>query len=191
MNKREFTRHYLSELREIITRVSERDIEQILQIIDVANQHGRSVYLIGNGGSAATASHMANDLLKAVGGYESPHLRPISLTDSAPIITATANDKGYAEVYSIQIESLAEPDDVLIAISASGKSPNIVAAVNAARARGLKIIALLGMGGGEVVDLADASLVVDSYDYGPIEDVHMALNHLIAAYLRSASDGGS
>jgi D-sedoheptulose 7-phosphate isomerase len=107
------------------------------------------------------------------------------LTDNIPVITAIANDSSYDDVFARQLEALASPGDTLVAISGSGNSRNIVTAVEFAKAKGLKTIGILGMSGGRVAELVDVRIVVDATDYGPIEDVHMVLDHLALGYLRA------
>jgi D-sedoheptulose 7-phosphate isomerase len=142
------------------------------------------VFIAGNGGSAATASHMANDFTKGVTQERGRGLRAISLSDNISLITAIANDKGYNEVFADQLLALGQPGDVLIVISGSGNSANVVRVVEVAQEMQIRTVALLGMGGGRVADMADVSVVVPSDDYGPIEDVHMVFDHLITTYLR-------
>jgi len=143
--------------------------------------------VIGNGGSAATASHMMNDLCKGTLGHKGdapwPRLRVIALTDNVSLMTAWANDTDYNHIFSEPLKNLAERGDLLIAISASGNSPNILAAVEAAKQIGVNVIGLTGFGGGKLAKLAEISFVVPSDGYGPVEDVHMILDHIITGYL--------
>jgi len=150
---------------------------------------GGLVLLAGNGGSAATASHMAVDLGKAALGRpprpEVPRLRTIALSDPA-VVTAWANDEAYDAAFAEQITTLARPGDAVVLLSVSGRSPNVVAAARAARAAGAAVIALLGGDGGTVRPLADHALVVPSDDYQVVEDAHLAVNHMVTTYLRLA-----
>jgi D-sedoheptulose 7-phosphate isomerase len=138
------------------------------------------VFAVGNGGSAATASHLAGDLTRSTQQNGGPPLRTFSLSDNVPQLTAWANDDCFEECFVGQLRAYAGRGDVLVAISASGNSPNIVAAVREARNMGLSVIALAGFGGGRIKDLADVALVMDSYDYGQVEGAHMVLVHLLA-----------
>ena len=166
--------------------------EQIVDLVALLRSRcieGRAVYIAGNGGSASTASHMACDLGKNVvkdqGQAGSSRFRVTALVDNTAWMTAIANDDGYEWVFAKQLEALAEPDDVLIVISASGNSPNVVEAVRSARAMGVTTVGILGFGGGILKDLVDLSVVVAGNEYGPVEDVHLVLNHAIAESLRA------
>ena len=130
---------------------------------------------------------MANDLMYGVAKGGGPGLRAISLTDNVPIITAISNDESYGEIFARPLSELGQAGDVLIVISGSGNSPNIVQVLKVAREMQLTTIALLGMGGGQASGLADVPVIIPSDEYGPIEDVHLAINHLITTYLRKFS----
>jgi D-sedoheptulose 7-phosphate isomerase len=183
----EFAKDYIKGLKDVLDRIPLGPVDEIIQAIELAQNERRQVFVIGNGGSAATASHMMNDLCKGTLGHKGdapwPRLRVIALTDNVSLMTAWANDTDYTHVFSEPLKNLAERDDVLIAISASGNSPNIVAAVEAAKQIGVKVIGLAGFTGGKLAKLADISFVVPSDGYGPVEDVHMILDHIITGYL--------
>ncbi len=158
-----------------------------LQRVAVA---GGLILTAGNGGSAATASHMALDLGKAPLGRPArrgtPGVRTISLADPAPVLTAWANDEGYEGVFAEQITTLARPGDAVVLLSVSGTSPNVVAAARAARAAGITVVALTGKSGGRVRRLADFLVAVPSEDYMVVEDVHLAVSHMFTASLTEA-----
>ncbi len=183
----EFAKDYIKGLKDVLDRIPLGPVDEIIQAIELAQNERRQVFVIGNGGSAATASHMMNDLCKGTLGHKGdapwPRLRVIALTDNVSLMTAWANDTDYTHVFSEPLKNLAERGDVLIAISASGNSPNIVAAVEAAKQMGVKVIGLAGFTGGKLAKLADISFVVPSDGYGPVEDVHMILDHIITGYL--------
>jgi D-sedoheptulose 7-phosphate isomerase len=151
---------------------------------------GGLVLIAGNGGSGATASHLAVDLGKAALGRPprpgAPRLRAIALSDAAAVLTAWANDEAFETAFAEQITTLARPGDAVVLLSVSGRSPNIVAAARAARSAGAAVIALLGGDGGMVRGLADQALVVPSDDYQVVEDAHLAINHMLTTYLRLA-----
>ncbi len=184
-HKEEFARQYVGELCGVLNALPFEWLARALETLELALIEGRHVFIVGHGGSAATASHMANDLMKTLEKRSGTSMRAIALTDNVPIITAIANDVDYAEIFSGQLTTLGGPGDVLVAISASGNSPNILRAIDVAREIGMRSIALLGMNGGDAAKRADISVVVPSDDYGPIEDVHAMFNHLITAYLAS------
>jgi D-sedoheptulose 7-phosphate isomerase len=183
----EFAKDYIHGLKGVLDRLPLKPVEEIIQAIEQAQNERRQVFVIGNGGSAATASHMMNDLCKGTLGHKGdapwPRLRVIALTDNVSLMTAWANDTDYDRVFSEPLKNLAQRGDLLIAISASGNSPNIIAAVEAAKHLGVKVIGLAGFGGGKLSKMADVSFVVASDEYGPVEDVHMILDHIITGYL--------
>jgi D-sedoheptulose 7-phosphate isomerase len=184
VNRKTFPSQYLGNLCTVLQSLSLDDLERVLQRLEAAFIERRTVFIVGNGGSAATASHMANDLMLGVAKEGGQGFRVIALTDNVPVITAIANDHHYADIFSTQLRSLGQAGDVLIAISGSGNSPNVVEAVQVAREIGMTTIGFLGMGGGVLKTLMDAMVVVPSNDYGPIEDVHIVLDHLMTAYFK-------
>ncbi len=159
-------------------------IGQFLKLMSQARDERKTVFLAGNGGSASTASHMANDLLKTIAKTGGKGIKALCLSDNIPVFTAIANDESYDRVFSSQLEVLAGPGDILLLISGSGNSKNLLEAATTAKKLGLKMIGFLGMNGGSLKPLVDISIIVPSDDYGPIEDMHMILNHLLTAYLR-------
>jgi D-sedoheptulose 7-phosphate isomerase len=144
----------------------------------------RTVFACGNGGSAAIANHLANDCLKGVQTDTPLRPRVVSLSATIELITAIANDIAYEEVFAYQLRSLAQPRDVLITISASGNSENIVRAVRWARTNQVCTIAFTGFEGGRSADLADVNLHVRAANYGVVEDIHQSLMHILSQYLR-------
>ena len=183
----DFAKDYLGGLKDVLDRLPLKPIDEIIRAIEQARDEGRQIFVIGNGGSAATASHMMNDLCKGTLGHKGdapwPRLRVIALTDNVSLMTAWANDTDFNHIFSEPLKNLAQRGDVLVAISASGNSPNIIAAVEAAKQIGMTVIGLTGFTGGKLSKMADVSLVVPSDGYGPVEDVHMILDHIITSYL--------
>jgi D-sedoheptulose 7-phosphate isomerase len=179
---------YLSGLKAMLDALPRDDLSAIAGALARAYAEGRHVFVIGNGGSAATASHMACDLQKTILGTpprsDVRRFRITALTDNIPLLTAWGNDASYDAVFSEQLKNLANAGDVLIVITASGNSPNIVEAVKTARELGLHTIGFLGFEGGKVKDLLDQPVVVRSENYGFIEDTHLVLNHLLTAYFQ-------
>lgn len=145
---------------------------------------GRMIYSCGNGGSAAIANHLVCDCMKGVRAGSSLKPKVVSLSATIEMITAIANDIGVEDIFSYQLESLGSPGDVLIAISSSGSSPNIVKALTWAKANGMATIAMTGFGGGDSAKIADVSLHVAVDNYGVVEDIHQSLMHILAQYLR-------
>jgi D-sedoheptulose 7-phosphate isomerase len=149
-----------------------------------AYRNNKQVFLLGNGGSSSTASHMAADLAKNTIGPNMKRFRIMSLNDNAAIMTALANDLGYDNVFSEQLNNLIQAGDVLIVVSASGNSPNVLKAMHYARSRSAEVVGLLGFDGGAAAELSDIALVVPSCHYGVVEDVHLIINHILVDYFK-------
>lgn len=180
---------YLQGLKTLLDSLPLDKVSEVVEFLRDAQDHRRQVFIVGNGGSASTASHMACDLAKTVMGYganPNPRFRVIALTDNVPLLTAWGNDVSFDRIFSEQIRNLANSDDLLIVITVSGNSPNIVEAVRAAKELGVRSVGLLGFDGGQVANLVDCAVVVRSEDFGHVEDVHMVLNHLMTAYFRKS-----
>ncbi len=162
-------------------------VESVSTALLQARDRGSRIFVVGNGGSATTASHMATDLMLG-SGLVDPPLRVIALTDNQAIITATGNDVSFDQVFFRQLVHLAESGDILIAVSASGNSPNILACVDAAKELGLTTIAFTGFDGGRLATLVDLLVHVTTRigAYGPVEDVHLVVNHMITERLKGA-----
>lgn len=178
-----YARAYCNYVGELLSKLDYISIGKVLDVLDIARQDERTIFFIGNGGSAATASHFANDL--AIGTrLKTKPFRAMSLTDNNAILTAIANDDGYQFVFSKQLDVLARPGDLIVAISASGNSPSIIEAVKLAKGRDCQVIGLTGFNGGELKDMADYCIHVDTAqgEYGPVEDIHMVMDHLIGSY---------
>jgi D-sedoheptulose 7-phosphate isomerase len=180
-----FARLYTIGVAHLLANLCVEEIVSALKLLENAHATAKQVFLIGNGGSAATASHWANDLTWGLMHVGIPPIRAIALTDNVSLISAIANDTSYDDVFTRQLEALATPGDLLVAISGSGNSRNIVAAVELAKAMGLQTLGILGMTGGRVGSLVDARILVNASEYGPIEDIHLVLDHLALGYLRA------
>lgn len=178
----EFVVNHLDGLASVLTSMPTDKLAEAIKMLDKARSEDRQVLIAGNGGSASTASHMAADLMKTVAQNGGRSFRIVALTDNVPLLTAFGNDVGFDEIFSGQLSVLGREGDVLVVISGSGNSTNIVKAVETARDAGIHTIGLLGMGGGKVAAIVDVSVVVPSDKYAYIEDAHLALNHLIATY---------
>jgi len=182
-----FIRSYLAELTNTLDRLPLHQIERIKDILLKAYRDGKRVFTMGNGGSATTASHFACDLAKGV-AMGSPHTRKrfkvIALTDNLPLLTAWANDTGYENVFVEQLKNLLEEGDVVIAISASGNSKNVLRAVEYANSKAAITIGLTGFEGGKLKDMVQECLIVPSNSMERVEDVHLVLGHLLCSYLR-------
>ncbi|MCI0856496.1 MAG: SIS domain-containing protein, partial [Chloroflexi bacterium] len=179
---------YLASVQDAIAGLDRNAIVRVAELLFDVRSRGNQVFIAGNGGSSATASHMAADLTRAASVSAGPPLRCRSLTDNVPALTAWSNDVGVESAFALQMKQVVEPGDVLIAISASGRSPNIIAAANAARKQGASVVGLVGFGGGKLAELADIVVVVPSDEYGPVEDIHLLLGHLLAAEIRMSQE---
>lgn len=183
-NPAKFARAYLDYLSEILDRMNDAEIGALIKTVLSARERGATIFFIGNGGSAATSSHFANDVAIGSRTWDRP-FRAIALTDNVAILTAIGNDYGYDKIFVLQLQTLMRPGDVVVAISASGNSPNVVEAIEWANANGATTVGLTGFDGGKLRTLANLSVHVPTAkgEYGPVEDIHMVLDHLIGAYL--------
>ncbi len=175
---------YLEGVQTLLAAVPEAEVENVIDLLWDNYQNGRRVVFCGNGGSAATASHLPADFQKNMfldGG------RPwecLSVVDSVPLLTAWGNDTNYHNVFAGQVRTWLRPNDLLVAISGSGNSPNILAAVEAAHECGAVSIGICGYGGGELAETAHHRIVVHSRNMQMVEDVHMVLGHALYSALR-------
>lgn len=163
------------------------DLEAVASLADLvvtARDTGKTIYVMGNGGSAASASHIATDFSKTAEVKGRPGVRCVSLADNAAYMTAIGNDLSFEDIFSRQLENLLCPGDVVLLVSGSGNSPNLLKAAKLARARKAQTAALLGFDGGKLKDLVDLPVLVASDQYGVIEDLHMAVCHIITFYLK-------
>ena len=176
--------HYLAELQDLLGRVPRDGIEEVLQVLIAAYRRGSHLYFIGNGGSAATAAHFVCDLTKNTTQDGQTRFKAFALTDNVPLLTAWSNDTAYENVFAGQLSGLVEPGDVVVMISGSGRSPNILRATETARACGAVTVGLTGSGGGQLKNLVDVCVLVPSNRMELIEDVHAVLMHALCQELR-------
>ncbi len=174
---------YLTELEHVIHTLSRDEVRAAADALMKAWRARAQVFIIGNGGSAATASHMMNDLNKFTRVAGQPRFRAMALTDNVPLMTAVGNDQSYADIFVEPLQNLLQPGDTVIAISASGNSPNIVKAIDYARANGATIIGFCGRPGGKLAQLADVKVIIPSDRIGQQEDGHMILDHVLSLAL--------
>jgi D-sedoheptulose 7-phosphate isomerase len=175
---------YIAELETTLHKLPDALIEETIDVLHEARINGRTVFIMGNGGSASTASHFGCDLGKNTRRSDLPNFRVMPLTDNMAIFSALANDEGYEKVFVQQLASFVRPGDVVIAISASGKSPNVVKAVEFARQAGARVIGMTGFDGGLLADMVDLHLHVPSHSIEHVEDIHLMLEHLMCKALR-------
>lgn len=177
---------YLNEVVEMIRGLPRKDIRRMVEAVREAREQNRQLFLLGNGGSAATASHMACDLAKTSSMPGVKRIRAIALTDNVPLITAWGNDASYENVFAEQLANLVQPGDLVIALSGSGNSPNVLRAVKVAKDVGARTVGLTGHPGGKLKGMVDISVVVPSRRIEQAEDAHLILDHLVSVALREA-----
>lgn len=179
-----FASGYLSYLRKIIAGFKNGEISAFIKILIESRENDKQIFFIGNGGSATTASHFANDLSIGTRSKSKP-FRAISLTDNQAIVTAISNDNGYEHIFTQQLQALMRKGDVVVAISASGNSKNLIKAVEYANQNGATTVGITSFDGGQLNQIAKLKIHVptNNGEYGPAEDAHMVINHLVGAYL--------
>jgi D-sedoheptulose 7-phosphate isomerase len=179
-----FSEAYLDYLGGVLKKIDAEEIAGFIKTLLAARDRGATVFFIGNGGSASTASHFANDLAIGTNSYSKP-FRVVSLTDNHAIVTAIANDFGFEEIFIRQLKVLAKAGDVVVGISASGNSPNLLRAFEYAKSVGIETVAITAFDGGKMKKMRDAGIHVPTgpKEYGPAEDAHMVIDHLVGAYL--------
>jgi D-sedoheptulose 7-phosphate isomerase len=175
---------YLEQLSSTIEKLPVQSIDRLADIFLSAYHSGRTIFLFGNGGSASLASHMTCDLGKGTAPSTGRRLRAVALTDNVALITAWANDTRYEEIFAQQLENLLQPGDVAFAISGSGNSPNVLAALSFARQAGAVTAGITGFEGGKMKSLCDACVIVPSDNMQIIEDLHLSIAHAVFRVVR-------
>src|SRR5436305_11355617 len=175
---------YFSELEQMLRDMSQAHLQNVLSLLEDAYHNGHRVFIMGNGGSAATASHFALDLAKNTIMPGAPRLKAISLTDHVPLITAWSNDTAYEHIFAEQLANLIEPGNVVLGISASGNSLNVINAIHLAKQYRAYTVALLGAKGGKIKDMVDAYILAPGQNIEQEEDAHMILTHVITRHMR-------
>jgi D-sedoheptulose 7-phosphate isomerase len=183
MSDRETASAYIDEVNRATAALDLDEIESIVEVLSRARRDRRRVFIVGNGGSSSTASHFACDLSKGALREDQPAIRAASLTDNVPMMTAWANDVSYGEAFAEQLSGFAERHDVLIGISTSGDSENVLKAIRRASELGLVTVGMTGKRGANLAVAVDHCLIVESEATAVVEDVHMILSHLLAHVL--------
>ena len=177
----------LSEQIQCIKKISEENIEEIKNISNIleeCREKQNTIYVVGNGGSGSTASHFVSDLLKTSILENTPRFRAISLTDNIPVLSAWANDTSYENIFVGQLENFLQSNDVVIAISGSGNSPNVINAIKYANNQDIQTISFTGKDGGDLARLTKINLTIPSFDMLTIETMHLLICHLLTTMLR-------
>lgn len=180
----DFYKEYVDSLNNVLTHVSEKELNDVFQAIDYAYQNGRKVFVLGNGGSTATASHWVCDMGKGINTENSRRMKISSPMDNPGLVTALANDISYDDVLSYQLKTTAEKDDLVIGLSVSGNSANIVKAMEYTKSAGCRNVSIIGDYNGRMADVSDITLKIDSKNYGIVEDIHLIINHIISQYIK-------
>ncbi len=186
----EYARLYIEYLNRLLGDLDFSAVGKVMNLFLETRRRGNKIFFLGNGGSAATASHFANDMSVCASPEDRKPFRALSLTDNTAFLTCLANDFGYESVFVRQLRNLMRDNDVVVGISASGNSPNAVRALEyAERNQGIPV-AIVGFDGGRMKEVAKHVIHVETVkgDYGPVEDIHMVLDHLISTYLANIPD---
>ena len=185
--ERGFALHYLGHVSELLNQIDADEVAELIGELDSARTEECSVFLAGNGGSAATASHMANDFGIGLQATGAAPIRAVALTDNVPVMTAISNDVAYRNVFEDQLKVLYQTGDRLLVISASGNSPNLIAAAEWVKEKGGRVIGLVGFDGGALKELCNVVVHVRTPpgEYGLVEDAHMVLDHLVVTWFHS------
>jgi len=182
----DYFRKYSDYVQKLLSEIDTESVKKIVDCLLKARSNNKTIYFAGNGGSASTASHFAQDMGEIGRKIRGKGFRTQSINDNVSALTAISNDYSYDNVFSLQIEYNFDPGDVLVVISASGNSPNVIKAVNLAKEKGGVTIGLVGFeDGGRLAQICDHIVHINSKkgEYGPVEDIHLVLNHMIVSYL--------
>ncbi|MCR4337229.1 MAG: SIS domain-containing protein [Candidatus Omnitrophica bacterium] len=176
---------YANYLSHLVKSLDKKAVRNVAECFLKAREENRTIYFVGNGGSATTAMHFAQDVGEIGRKIGGKGFRTKSIVDNVSALTAIGNDYDYSQVFSLQIQYCFDPGDVLVLISASGNSPNVIKAAQLAKEKGGVTVALVGFCGGQLAKMCDHVVHVESIkgEYGPVEDVHLVLNHMITSYL--------
>jgi len=185
--EREFINGYIDSIMDVLDRLRKGQMDSLLKVIKTlreAREEDRTVFIMGNGGSAATSSHFVSDLAKGTIVEGEKRFRTIALTDNIPIITAWSNDSDYSDIFVEQLKNLLRPGDVVIGISGSGNSKNVLKAVEYAKEHGATTIGFVGYSGGKLKEMVDIYILADIHYMQKAEDVHMLLEHMLTSAIR-------
>ena len=177
-------RSYIEGLQKALDQLPEDRINQVIDLMHAARLERRQIFIMGNGGSASTASHFVCDLGKNTRNSTLPNFKVIGLTDNMAIFSALANDEGYESVFAQQLTSFVQPGDIVVGISASGKSPNVLRAIEVANQAGAITVGFTGFDGGQLAEMVQIHVHVPSNSIEHVEDIHLSLEHMISQALR-------
>ncbi|MCK6468149.1 MAG: SIS domain-containing protein [Candidatus Brocadia sinica] len=175
---------YMRGIKETLDKMSFDGLEEMMHLMLEAYENERSIFVMGNGGSGSTAAHFACDLNKGVSFGLEKRFKAICLNDNVPVMLAYANDVSYSDVFVEQLKNFLKEDDVVIGLSGSGNSLNVLKAIDYANAKGAKTVGLSGFDGGKLALIVGLPLVVESHDMQKVEDIHLIMTHVIMQFLR-------
>lgn len=184
----DYFRRYCDYVQRLISEIDITAVKGVVDCFQDARDADKTIFFAGNGGSATTASHFAQDMGEVGRKIRGKGFRTQSINDNVSVLTAISNDYSYEDVFTLQLQHGFDPGDVLVVISASGNSPNVVKAVELAKEKGGVTVALVGFDGGRLAEICDHVVHIQSKkgEYGPVEDIHLILNHMIVSYLMMA-----
>ncbi len=185
--EKDFINGYIDSVMDVLDRLRTEQMNSLLEAIEMirkARDEDRTVFIMGNGGSAATSSHFVSDLAKGTIVDGEKRFRAIALTDNIPLITAWSNDSDYSDIFAEQLKNLLRPGDIVIGISGSGNSKNVLKAVDYASKNGAKTIGFVGYDGGNLKNMVDVCILADIHYMQKAEDVHMLLEHMLTSAIR-------
>lgn len=175
---------YIGDISGVLNRLPVEDIVRVVEVLERARSEGKQVFIFGNGGSAATASHFACDLSKGAIREGKPRIKAFALTDNIHILTAWANDTDYGRIFAEQLENYIAKGDVAIGISGSGNSPNVLNGMKVAREKGAITVGFIGFDGGKLKDMVDIPVIAPIRNMEQSEDIHLLLEHIVTVCLR-------
>ena len=181
----DYFRKYCDYVQKLISEINIDSVKAVVECFLEARRKDNTIFFAGNGGSASTCSHFAQDMAEVGRKIRGKGFRTQSINDNTAALTAISNDYSYQHVFSLQMQYSFDPGDVLVVISASGNSPNVIKAVELAKEKGGRTVALVGFDGGKLAKICDHVVHIQSKpgEYGPVEDIHLILNHMIVSYL--------
>ncbi len=184
LDKVSHIRSYFDRLKTVLDSVIVEDVARLIGVVEDAYARDAAIFVCGNGGSWSTASHWVCDFTKGASNPGKRRVRMFAPGDNVPMLTAYGNDVGYDAIFAEPLRAYARPGDVVVLITASGNSPNILEAAKVAKELKTTIVGLVGFGGGKLAAMTDLNIIVESREYGPVEDLHLVLNHIISTYMK-------
>ena len=183
-----FFDNYSEMLNSTMEGINREDVQKLFDMIEETCNNGKHLFVLGNGGSAASASHWVCDFGKGINTEKSKRLKIFSPVDNSAVFSALGNDIGYETTFSEQMKNFLEPGDLVLSFSVSGSSPNLVEAHRYAKESGAKTACVVADKGGQIIDMSDFAMIVPSTNYGVVEDIHVILGHAISQQIRANNE---